>query len=88
MQPFKDLIVLEMIEEAKEKKVGNLWVQPPKWAKPNSVGKVLDKGPEVSVVDINQTVLVNPYALLDTQEKHIKLIREKDLLCLISPTNQ
>ena len=88
MQPLKDLIVLEMIEEAKEKKVGNLWVQPPKWAKPNSIGKVTHKGPEVSSVDIGTTVMVNPYALLDTQEKNVKLIREKDLLCLISPTNQ
>lgn len=88
MQPLKDLIVLEMIEEAKEKKVGNLWVQPPKWAKPNSIGRVLDKGPEVSTVDKDQTVMVNPYALLDTNEKNIKLIREKDLLCLISQTNQ
>ena len=87
MQPLKDLIVLEMQPEQKEKKVGNLWIQPPKWAKPNSVGKVLDKGPEVSVVAVDDNVLVNPYALLDTQEKNIKLIREKDLLCLLK-TNQ
>lgn len=86
MQPLKDLIVLEMIEEAKEKKVGNLWVQPPKWAKPNSAAKVLHKGPLVSSVAEGATVMVNPYALLDTQEKNIKLIREKDLLCLIEPT--
>lgn len=87
MQPLKDLIVIEMQEAEKEKKVGNLWVQPPKWAKPNSTGKVLHKGPEVNSVDIDQMVMVNPYALLDTQEKNIKLIREKDLLCLLQ-TNQ
>ena len=88
MKPLKDLIVIEMQDQAKEKKVGNLWVQPPKWAKPTNVGKVLQKGPEVTSVAEGDNILINPYAVLDTEEKLIKLVREKDVLCLIEQTNQ
>lgn len=83
MQPLKDLIVIEMKEADKEKKVGNLWVQPPKWAKPNSIGEVLQKGPEVNSVSVGDRVMINPYAILDTEDKLIKLVREKDVLCLL-----
>jgi co-chaperonin GroES (HSP10) len=86
MKPLKDLILIEMQDQAKEKKVGNLWVQPPKWAKPTNVGTVLQKGPEVTSVAEGDSVLINPYAVLDTEEKFIKLVREKDVLCLIEPT--
>jgi co-chaperonin GroES (HSP10) len=88
MKPLKDLIVIEMQDQAKEKKVGNLWVQPPKWAKPTNVGKVLQKGPEVSSVAVGDSVLINPYAVLDTEEKLVKLVREKDVLCLIEAPKQ
>lgn len=86
MKPLKDLILIEMQDEAKEKKVGNLWIQPPKWAKPTNVGKVLDKGSEVTSVAVGDSILINPYAVLDTEEKLIKLVREKDVLCLIEQT--
>lgn len=72
-----------MQDQAKEKKVGNLWVQPPKWAKPNSIGTVIQRGPEVSSVAEGDRVMINPYAILDTEEKLIKLVREKDVLCLL-----
>ena len=83
MKPLKDLIVIEMQEADKEKKVGNLWVQPPRWAKPTNVGRVLQVGPEVTSVAVDDSVLINPYAVLDTEEKFTKLIREKDVLCLL-----
>ena len=86
MKPLKDLIVIEMQDQAKEKKVGNLWVQPPKWVKPNNIGTVIQKGPEVSSVSEGDRVMINPYAILDTEEKLIKLVREKDVLCLLDKT--
>lgn len=43
MQPLKDLILIEMQDQAKEKKVGNLWVQPPRWAKPTNVGVIAER---------------------------------------------
>lgn len=86
MKPLKDLILIEMQDQAKEKKVGNLWVQPPKWAKPTNVGRVVQVGPEVTSVGEGDNVLINPYAVLDTEEKFTKLIREKDVLCLLDPT--
>ena len=85
MKPLKDLIVIEMQQPEKEKKVGNLWVQPPRWAKPTNVGKVLQKGPEVTSIAEGDLVLINPYAVLDTEEKFTKLVREKDVLCLLDP---
>lgn len=82
MKPLKDLIVIQM-QEAEEKKMGGLFIQPPKWAKPTNVGKVLQKGPEVSSIAEGDNILINPYAVLDTEEKLIKLVREKDVLCVL-----
>jgi co-chaperonin GroES (HSP10) len=82
MKPLKDLVVIEMLPE-EEKKMGGLFIQPPKWAKPTNMGKVVAKGPEVNSVAIDEIVLINPYAALETEEKSTKLIREKDILCVI-----
>lgn len=82
MQPLRDLVVIEIIQE-EEKTVGGLYKAQAQWEKPKNTGKVLAKGPLVSSVDVNQIVTFNPYAVQDTADKNVKLIREKDILCLV-----
>ncbi len=89
MEPLRDLIVIELNEEEKEKQMSNgLFLQPPKWAKPQDVAKVIAKGPDVSSVAVDDYVLIDPYAYKDTEEKNIKVIKEKNILCRISQTKQ
>lgn len=82
MQPLRDLVVIEIIQE-EEKTVGGLYKAQAQWEKPKNTGKVLAKGPLVSSVDMNDIVTFNAYAVQDTEDKNVKLIREKDILCLV-----
>lgn len=88
MQPLGDRVILQLQEEAKEKKVGNLWVQPPKWAKPTDIATVLHVSKNVTEVKVGDKVQFDSYAVKDTEDKLIKIAHEKDILCLILPTNQ
>lgn len=81
MKPLKDLILIEINPEPKEQKKGGILFQAPRWAKPSNIGKVLEKGPLASGVEVGKYYLVNPYAVIDTEDKTIKLIREDDILC-------
>lgn len=84
MQPFKDLLVVEQLPEPKEKQEGGLWFQPPRWAKPQSIVKVLEVGPLVTIAKKGDVILINPYAVIDTNDKLIKIVREDDALCQLS----
>lgn len=78
---MRDLIVLEVMEQEKETKKGGLFYQAPKWAKPQNIGKIKQIGPEVKTIEVNGYYYFNPYAVIDTDDKQTKLIRESDILC-------
>lgn len=88
MKPMRNLIVMEMEQEPEEKKSGGLLLQKPRWAKPQNVGKAIEVGPEVNTVEVGRYYLINPYSVIDTGEKHIKLVRESDILCHIPETKK
>lgn len=88
MKPLRDLVIIELKEEGKEKDTGGLIIQAPRWAKPQNIAKVVSKGPEVTDVDEGNYVLINPYAYQDTAEKNIKIIKQKDILCLAEDQKQ
>lgn len=81
MKPMRDLIVIKMNLKPKEEKKGGLIFQAPKWAKPANMGEVVEVGPEVRTAEVGRVYLINPYSVIDTEEKDIKLIRESDILC-------
>ena len=83
MQPRKDLLVIEIQPEPKEEKVDGLWIQPPRWAKPQSIAKVIAVGPLVTDLVAGDFILINPYAYIDTKDTMTKVIREDDILCKI-----
>lgn len=89
MKPLRDYIVIEMLDIEKETKKGGLFYQAKRWEKPSDVGKILAVGPEVRSVEVNNYYLINAYAVQDTAEKLIKLVKEGDVKCLVdAPTNQ
>lgn len=81
MKPLRDLIIIELDKQEKETKKGGLFYQAPRWAKPTNIGKVLEIGPEVKSIEAGAYYLINPYAVIDTEDPQIKLIREGDILC-------
>lgn len=81
MKPMKNLVVIELNETPEEKVSGGLFIQKPRWAKPDNIGIALALGPDVLTVRVGEHYLINPYAVIDTNEKNIKLIRESDILC-------
>lgn len=88
MKPMRDLIVIEMNEQEKETKKGGLFYQAPRWAKPTNIGKVVEVGPEVRSVEVGKYYLINPYSVIDTEDKRTKLIREGDVLCQTEEISQ
>lgn len=89
MKPMKDLILIEMNPEEKEKKTeSGLFLAAPRWGKPENIGKVLEVGPLVTTVEKGGYYMINPYGVLDTEQKNIKIAREKDFLCQITEKNQ
>lgn len=89
MKPMRDLIVIEMNQEPKEQVKGGLIFQAPKWAKPTNIGKVVEIGPKVQSAEVGKYYLINPYSVIDTEDKATKLVREEDILCQMDdPTNE
>lgn len=82
MQPLRDLVVIEMKEKEEAKKNTILYAAP-KWPKPQNVGIIIAIGPDTSNLKVGDECIINPYAVTDTQEERIKLIREKDILCKV-----
>jgi co-chaperonin GroES (HSP10) len=81
MKPMRDLIVIEMNVQEKETQKGGLFYQAPRWARPTNIGKVVEVGPEVKSAEVGKYYLINPYSVIDTEDKIIKLVREVDILC-------
>lgn len=93
MKPLKDLIVIKLDEKPTERKSSaGLFLPQEKWEKPRNIATVVEVGPDVNkgvqstavMITEGKRVVFNPYAVLDTDEENTKLIREKDLLCLIT----
>lgn len=83
MKPLKDLLIVEIQDE--EKRDSGLYVREA-WAKPKNIAKILEIGPDVEITfETDELVVINPYAVIDTEDKAVKLIREKDILCRMSP---
>lgn len=88
MKPMRDLVLVEISQEPKEKEKGGLFYQAPRWAKPQNIGKCIETGPNVTTVEAGKYYLINPYSVIDTEDKTIKLVREGDVLCQMDDPDQ
>lgn len=80
LKPLKDLLLVKHVQE--ENKGGLVLKEA--WEKPKNIVEIIDVGPLVNDVAIGQKVMINPYAVTDTQVKDEKLIREEDVLATCS----
>lgn len=80
MKPLRDLLLVEIQPE--EQRESGLVIREA-WAKPRNVATVLEVGDTVELVKKGDQVVINPYAVIDTAKKEVKIIKEKDLLCLL-----
>lgn len=86
---MRDLVIIKIDREPKEKKTeSGLFLQAPRWAKPENIGEAIAVGPDVTSVEVGSFYLINPYSVVDTNDKDIKLVRESDILCQTTEINQ
>lgn len=81
MKPLKDLLVIKLHE--KDSTTSSGFIIKEAWEKPQNIATVVAVGPDVTGIAVDTDVVINPYAVIDTEEKEIKIIREKDILCLL-----
>lgn len=83
MKPLGDVVLLELLEQ-EEEKMGVILIAKPSWAKPQNIGKATAVGNEVSDVIVDRLYYFNPYAVIDTDDPKVKLIRRRDILCEVN----
>ena len=79
--PRNTLVLIEVADkDAPVVTESGITIPPKQWAKPSSKGVVLAIGKNVEDLNIGDKVIINPYAVIDTDNKLQKLIHEKDIL--------
>ena len=83
MKALHNLVVIKIEEKGNKKTATGLYLPQDKWGEKQDVAEVVD----VNIVDAGfkagDRVLINPYAVLDTPEKEIKLIKYIDILAVL-----
>lgn len=83
MKALHNLIVIKIEDETNKKTATGLIIPKDKWGEKQNVAEVI----EHSIVDapfkVGDTVLVNPYAIIDTPDKELKLIKYTDILAVM-----
>lgn len=80
MKPLKNLLLIEV--EPREKKTESGLYLKESWEAPKNIATVKEKGPLVDSVDTGQRVMINPFAVIDTDQENVKLIKESDILAV------
>jgi chaperonin GroES len=80
IKPLRDLLLIEL-DEVEEKTQSGILVQQG-WEKTKHTATVLGVGNDVTHAKVGDRIIVNPYALLDSEhdEKTYQFMRERDIL--------
>jgi co-chaperonin GroES (HSP10) len=83
MKALHNLVVIKIEEQGNKKTATGLYLPQDKWGEKGNVAEIV----EHSIVDApfkaGERVLINPYAVLDTPEKDLKLIKYIDILAVL-----
>lgn len=82
MKPLKNLLLIKLDPKPEMDEKERMYVRE-NWEKPQNIAEVLAVGPLVTDVKVGDKVMINPYAVLDTQVKDEKIIKGDDILCLV-----
>jgi len=83
IKPRNELILIEVADkDAPVTTAAGITIPPKQWAKPSSraVVKALGSGLKSTDLSVGDTVLINPYAVIDTENKLEKLILDRDII--------
>ncbi len=78
IKPLRDLILIQIDEPIKQSKTGIFLAKA--WEDAVNTATVQEIGPEVTVCEKGQRILINPYAYIDITGTTLKLIKEVDVL--------
>lgn len=81
MQPLKDRVLLRLEEGEKQTKSGILITKA--WEDAKNIGIIEAVGPDVTLVEVTNRVLINPYAVMETPDKELVFVREDDILSIL-----
>lgn len=85
MKALHNLIVIKIEDETNKKTATGLVIPKDKWGEKQNVAIIEDISIETLPVELKtgDRVLINPYAVLDTPEKELKLIKYTDILAVL-----
>lgn len=85
MKALHNLVVIKIEDKSTEKTAAGLVIPKDKWGEKQNVAVIEDISVKTLPVELKQgdRVLINPYAVLDTPEKDIKLISHLDILAVL-----
>lgn len=83
MKALHNLIVIKIEDKSTEKTAAGLVIPKDKWGDKQNVATIVDVNSFGNSLKAGDKVLINPYAVLDTPEKGIKLIAYQDVLAVL-----
>ena len=80
-KPLRDFIVIKLQKVDEKKTASGIFIPENAWHDHEPLAEIISIGSEVTLVKEGETVLVNPYAVLDIpNEEDIKIIKECDII--------
>lgn len=83
MKALHNLIVIRIEDETNKKTATGLVIPKDKWGEKQNVAEIVDVAIDDADIKVGDTVLINPYAVLDTPQKELKLIKYTDILAVL-----
>lgn len=83
MKALHDLVVIKIEEQGNKKTAGGLYLPQDKWGEKGNVAEIIDVHIVDSGIKVGDRVIINPYAVMDTPEKEMKLIKYIDILAVL-----
>lgn len=82
MKALHNLVVIKIEEQGNKKTATGLYLPQDKWGEKDNIAIVENAGTQKEIKK-GDRVLINPYAVLDTPEKELKLIKFIDILAVL-----
>ena len=82
MKPLNNLIAIEIKRAEEKRTAGGIVLPRDKWGEKENIAIIKDLGGSHPSLKVEDQVLINPYAVLDTPDENIKLIKYEDILAL------
>lgn len=80
-KPLRDFIIIKLQKVDEKKNASGIFLPENAWHDHEPLAEIISVGPDVTTIKVGESVLVNPYAILDIpNEEDIKIIKECDII--------